>query len=105
MAARIKDGRQQFTSIFREVIFATVSVNPTAPADGTGETLTAAIPGAALGDVVLFSAPYSLEGRLAYAWVSAAGTVSIRLQNETAGAVTDLAAADWNFFVLKPFVA
>jgi hypothetical protein len=101
MPARIKDGRQQFTAVFKEVIVQTVAVNPTAPADGAGETLTAAVPGAALGDLVLFAAPYSLEGRLAYAWVSAAGTVSIRLQNETAGAVTDLASADWTFYVLK----
>jgi hypothetical protein len=101
MPARIKDGRQQFTSIFREVILQTAAVNPTAPADGAGETLTATIAGAALGDLVLVAPPYSLEGRLLYAWVSAANTVSIRLQNETAGAVTDLASADWTFYVFK----
>ena len=105
MASRIKDGAQQFRSIFRSVIFQTVSFNPTAPADGAGETLTGTVSGAALGDLVLFAPPYSLEGRLAYAWVSAANTVSIRLQNETAGSVTDLAAADWNVWVLQPFVA
>lgn len=101
MAARLKDGAQQFRNVFKQVIVQTVSVNPTAPADGAGETLTATVPGAALGDLALFAPPYSLEGRLAYAWVSAADTVSVRLQNETGGAVTDLAAADWTFYVFK----
>jgi hypothetical protein len=59
--------------------------NPALVADGAGQTQTIAVPGAAMGDFVVFSHTSSLAGLITTAWVSAAGTVSVRLQNETGG--------------------
>lgn len=65
--------------------------NPANLADGVGET-SAALPmtGAAFGDAVIASFDKDLQGILLTAWVSSAGNVMARLQNETGGAL-DLA--------------
>jgi len=63
--------------------------------DGAGETSPAiTVTGAILGDFVVVAAPYDLQGIVASAYVSAADTVRIRLQNETAGPI-DLASGTW----------
>jgi len=75
--------------------------NPGDLVDGAGETsagITAT--GAALGDFVLASAPYDLQGITCNAYVSAADTVTIRLQNETGGAI-NLASGTWKVRVIK----
>ena len=59
--------------------------------DGAGVTTTVTVTGAALGDFASASFSNDLQGVLLTAWVSAANTVSVRFQNETAGAV-DLAS-------------
>lgn len=77
----------------------TVVWNPASLADGAGETSAAiTVTGAALGDFVQVSAPYDLQGILATAYVSAANTVRIRIQNETGG-VIDLASGTWRVAV------
>lgn len=74
--------------------------DPGSLADGAGETSTGiTVTGAALGDYVLVSAPYDLQGLTATAYVSATNTVKIRLQNESAGTV-DLASGSWKVRVL-----
>lgn len=61
-------------------------------ADGAGETTTVTVTGAALGDfVTAVSHSLDLQGITVTAYVSAADTVSVRLQNESGGAV-DLAS-------------
>ena len=55
--------------------------------DGAGATTTVTITGASLGDVALASFSLDLEGIMLTAWVSAADTVSVRVQNETGGAI------------------
>lgn len=68
--------------------------------DGAGETsasITAT--GAALGDFVLVSAPYDLQGVTCNGYVDATNSVKVRLQNETTGAV-DLASGTWRVRVL-----
>ena len=61
--------------------------NPSNLADGAGETTTVTVTGAALGDFAFAAFSLDLQGILLTAWVSAADTVSVRLQNETTGAL------------------
>jgi hypothetical protein len=75
--------------------------NPGSLGDGVGETsasITAT--GAALGDFVLVSAPYDLQGITCNGYVDAAGSVKIRLQNETTGTI-DLASGTWKVKVIR----
>lgn len=57
-------------------------------ADGDAETTTITVTGAALGDFVLGTFSKDLQGALLTAWVSAANTVSVRIQNETGATIT-----------------
>jgi hypothetical protein len=78
-----------------------LSWNPGNLVDGAGETSTSmTVTGAAFGDYVLVSAPYSTQGMLVTGYISASDTVSIRIQNETTGAI-DLASGTWTVRVLK----
>ncbi len=77
-----------------------VTWNPGSLADGAGETKSLTVTGAALGDFVMVSAPYDLEDLIATAYVQAADTVEIRLQNESTGTI-DLASDTWRVRVLK----
>ena len=56
--------------------------------DAGGVTITATVAGAAIGDFVLLSAAADLAGLILFGYVSVADTVSIRVQNETGGAIT-----------------
>ena len=56
--------------------------------------------GAALGDFVVASAPYDLQDCTVTAYVQAANTVEIRLQNESGGQ-RNLASGTWTVRVLK----
>ena len=85
-------GNKQFQGMFQEMwkVSATLDVGSLADAAGSSDTIT--VPGVALGDIVLgFSFGVSLAGVSATAYVSAADTVTIRIQNESAGTV-DLAS-------------
>jgi hypothetical protein len=73
-------------------LFATASVNVTALVDAAGATSSMTVTGAALGDYAFYSHGVDIESISAHAYVSAADTVEIRFQNESA-ASTDLAAA------------
>ncbi|HYN54398.1 MAG TPA: hypothetical protein VES38_06810 [Methylotenera sp.] len=59
--------------------------------DGAGATTTITVTGAALGDFAMVSAGVDLAGITVTAYVSAADTVSVRLQNESGGTL-DLAS-------------
>ena len=59
--------------------------------DGAGVTTTVAVTGAALGDFAVAAFSLDLQGITLSAWVSATDTVSVRLQNESGGAL-DLAS-------------
>lgn len=79
---------------------ATVTYNPGSLVDAAGETSTGfTVTGAALGDFVLVAAPYDLQDITVTAYVQAANTVEIRVQNEGAATV-DLASGSWNILVL-----
>lgn len=64
-----------------------VVYDPASIADGTGVTTTVSVAGAALGDFVLVSFSLDLQGIILTGYVSAAGTVSVRFQNETGDAI------------------
>lgn len=68
-------------------------------ADGAGVTTTVSVP-CALGDFVYWGATVSYSALMVSAYVSAANTVSIRIQNES-GAVSDPASATLYAYVLK----
>lgn len=79
----------------------TATFNPSNLADGAGETTTVTVTGASLGDVALASFSLDTQGITVTAWVSAANTVSVRLQNETGGAL-DLASGTLSAWTFTP---
>lgn len=78
----------------------TATLDPISLADGEGTTLTITPIVAGFGDYVQISAPYSLQGLTVTSYVSAANTVSIRIQNETGGTI-DLASGVWRAKISK----
>lgn len=69
--------------------------------DGAGVTTTVAVTGAAVGDYVVgVSFGVDLQGLSVTAYVSATNTVSVRIQNETGGAI-DLASTTVRAVVMK----
>jgi len=68
-----------------------VTYDPPSLADGAGVTTTVTCAGAAMGDYARASFSNDIQGISVTAWVSAANTVSVRLQNESGG-VIDLAS-------------
>jgi hypothetical protein len=74
------------------VVTASATYNPPSLADGVGTTTTVTVPGVQLGDYVLGVAfSLDLQGITVTGYVSAANTVSVRFQNESAGTL-DLAS-------------
>lgn len=55
--------------------------------DAAGELTTVSVPGAALGDFAMASLGVDVQGITVTAYVSAADTVTVRLQNESGGAL------------------
>jgi hypothetical protein len=90
-------------NILREQVVGTATAvwNPASMANGAGVTSPAVpVTGAAFGDFVLVSAPYTLAGITATGFVSSAGNVMVRLENQTGSAV-DLASGTWKVAVLR----
>lgn len=78
----------------------TATWDPGSLGDGVGETKSITVTGAAFGDAVMIGVPYDLQDCVVSAYVQAANTVEIRLQNESTG-TRDLASGVWRIFVLK----
>lgn len=93
--------RRNFLAIFDGVFIAKLAVDPASLADGVGETRTVTITGAAVGDFVMFAPAIDIAGISITGYVSAANTVSFRIQNESAGTL-DIATSNWNILVLRP---
>jgi hypothetical protein len=72
--------------------------NAASLADGEAASSTITVTGAALGDFAVVSAGVDLAGITCTAYVSAANTVTFRLQNESGGAV-DLASTTFRALV------
>ena len=85
-------GNDQFRGMFSDTWVVTATLDAGSLVDGAGETDTVTVPGVALGDMVLgCSFAVDEAGMSVTAYVSAANTVSIRVQNESTATV-DLAA-------------
>lgn len=79
----------------------TATWNPVNIANGNGLTSPAVtVSGAAFGDFVEVAAPYDLQGLTATAYVSAANTVQVRLENQTGGGV-NLDSGSWKVVVKR----
>lgn len=92
--------RRQFQGLFERMIVASAVIDPASLVDAAGSTTSlTGVTGAVLGDTVLVFAPYSLQGITVNGYVSAANTVEIRIQNESAGTI-DLASGTWKVLVL-----
>lgn len=85
------------------ILYKEVTVDPSSLADGVGETQSVTVENAVLGDFVLVSAPYDLQDITVTAYVQAADTVEIRLQNES-GSTVDLASGTWRVMVIKKLI-
>jgi len=87
-----RQGNDQFRGIFSDTWSVVCTLNADSLVDGAGSSDTVAVPGVALGDIVIgFSFGVDLAGVTATAYVSAANVVTIRIQNEAAATV-DLAS-------------
>ena len=86
-------GTDQFRGIFSDTWVVKATLDAASLVDGAGETDTIAVPGVALGDMVI-GCSFSVDevGLTVTGYVSAAGVVSIRVQNES-GSTVDLASA------------
>lgn len=94
-------GPEQFRGVAHDCWKVRGTLDVASLADGVGTTDTFTVPGVALGDAVaMFSCSVDLAGISVTAYVSAANTVSFRIQNESASPV-DLASATWKFVVVR----
>lgn len=98
----VRELAQQIEDEFNRIAARTGSAvyDPGSLADGAGVTTTVTVTGAALGDFALASFSEALAGITLTAWVSAANTVSVRLQNESGG-IVDLAESTLRARVYK----
>ena len=81
-------GNDQFRGLFTDTWDVTCTLDAGAVSAGATDTDTVAVPGVALGDMVLgFSFGVSEAGLVTRAYVSAANTVTIVTYNPTAGSV------------------
>jgi len=94
-------GNDQFRGLFSDTWSVSATLNASSLADGVGETNTIAVPGVALGDIVLnVSMGVDVSGLSITPYVSAANTVSIRFQNESTATV-DLASTTIKCIVVR----
>ncbi|MEG3175848.1 hypothetical protein U1872_06370 [Sphingomonas sp. RB3P16] len=84
-----------------KLLFGSATYDAPSLVDGAGVSTTVAVPGAALGDfVTAVSLAVDLQGIMIAGYVSAANTVTVRLQNES-GATVDLASTMLRVIVRK----
>ncbi len=88
------------TRVMNAFYAGSATIDPASLIDAAGATATITVTGAALGDFAIVSAPYDLQGLTVTAYVSAANTVSVRIQNES-GATVDLASGTWKAVVFS----
>ncbi len=84
----VRAGNDQFRGLFSDTWLVRATIDADSLEDGAGDTDTVAVPGVALGDMVL-GASLSVDeaGLIVDAYVSAANVVINRYQNETGGTV------------------
>lgn len=87
-------------AIKSSVLFGSATYDAASLIDGAGAIGTVTVTGAALGDFADVSLGVDLQGITCTSYVSAANTVSFRLQNETGGTI-DLASTTVRALVRK----
>lgn len=101
-AVTVERGNKQFQGVFSEMWVVKGTLDAGSLVDGAGETDTIAVPGVALGDMVLgISLGVDAVGITVTGYVSAANVVSLRLQNES-GSAPDLASTTVKVLVGRP---
>ena len=94
-------GTDQFRGLFSDTWSVVATLNASSLADGVGETNTIAVPGVALGDIVMnISLGVDVSGISITPYVSAANVVSIRFQNDSGGTL-DLASTTVRCVVVR----
>jgi len=97
-------GNDQFRGIFSDTWVVKCTLDAGSLVDGAGETDTIAVPGVALGDMVLgCSTAVDEVGLIVEGYVSSAGVVSLRIQNES-GTTVDLASTTVRVVVARMVV-
>jgi hypothetical protein len=100
-AITARRGNDQFRGLFSDTWSVSATLDASSLIDGAGETNTIAVPGVILGDVVVgVSMGVDLAGLTITPYVSVAGTVSIRFQNESTATV-NLASTTVKFVVVR----
>ena len=101
-AVTSRRGNDQFRGLFSDTWSVTATLNASSLVDGAGETNTIAVPGVALGDIVMnIAMGVDVSGISITPYVSAANTVSIRFQTESGGPL-DLASTTVKCVVVRP---
>lgn len=80
--------------LFEQPLTGSATYDPPSLADGATTTTTITVNGARVGDVAEVSAPYSLSGIIATAYVNTPNVVTVLLNNESGGTV-DLGSGTW----------
>ena len=81
-------------------VSATATLDFPSVGSNSSESLTVNVPGAVVGMPVMVSPPAAFESKFVFcAFVSAADTVKIRIQNSNSSSV-DPVSADWTVYVL-----
>jgi len=97
-------GNDQFRGLFTDTWDVSCTLDSASVGTGATATDTVAVPGVALGDMVLgMSIGVSEAGLVRRAYVSAANVVTIVTYNPTAGSV-DLASTNLQLMVARPVV-
>jgi hypothetical protein len=100
-AVTSRRGNDQFRGLFSDTWSVTCTLDAASLVDGAGTSDTITVPGVALGDMVLgASFGVSLAGVSVTGYVSAANTVTLRLQNESTATV-DLASTTVKLVVAR----
>lgn len=95
----VKEGREQFGGVFSKVWAAKGTINFAEVADGDEAVDTIAVPGVALGDVVIaISASIDVEDMTLVAAVTGTDEVTVQVLNNTGGAI-NLASAVYKVIV------
>lgn len=83
-----QSSRAQFQGLFSTVNTGQASVTPGAATTGITVTVTVPVTNCAIGDIVDVSAPAAIGNLTMSGEVTAAGTVTIKFANVTAGSLT-----------------
>ena len=101
-AVVVDRGNKQFQGLFSEMWTIKATIDWGQSVDGAGETSQAVVPGVALGDMVIgISHNLDIAAVTLTGYVSAANTVTWRLQNESTATV-DYASTTIKCLVVRP---